>query len=97
MSMAVFKEEELKVLGDICLRIFSLFGLTRVKRFSGDDEVQMVECNNLTLINLILKMFGPMHERTLTLVLLTIQIFCSAIAFAIRYPLAFLLFGEVRA
>jgi len=97
MSMAVFKEEELKFLGDICLRIFSLFGLTHVKRFSGDDGVKMVECNNLTLINLILKMFGPMHERTLTLVLLAIQIFCSAIAFCIRYPLAFLLFGEVIA
>eukprot|EP01120_Amphizonella_sp_Union-15-10_P008801 TRINITY_DN3234_c0_g1_i1.p1 TRINITY_DN3234_c0_g1~~TRINITY_DN3234_c0_g1_i1.p1 ORF type:complete len:375 (-),score=26.70 TRINITY_DN3234_c0_g1_i1:4-1128(-) len=40
---------------------------------------------NFTVINLTLYLFGPMHERTLTTVLLFFQIFCCAIGFLIRY------------
>lgn len=38
----------------------------------GDDE--FIECNNMTLINLVLKILGPTHERTLTAVMLFIQV-----------------------
>ena len=57
----------------------------------------MVECNNLTLINLILRVTGPMREDSLTLVLLGVQVACSLLVFAIRYPLAYLLYGEIVA
>lgn len=43
------------------------------------------ECPNCTLICLVLRLGGPMSERTLCITLLTIQIFCSALAFYIRY------------
>jgi len=96
-SMAVFKQEELKPLGDIALKLLSLLRLANVRRYRDEMGVDMVECNNLTIINFVLNICGPMHEETLTIVILAIQIICSALAFCIRYPLAFLLFGEVIA
>lgn len=41
----------------------------------------------MTLINLLLKVFGPMHERNLTLLLLLLQVVGSAVTFSIRYQL----------
>ena len=38
-----------------------------------------------------------MHEQTLTVFLLGLQVLCTVIAFTVRYPLAYLLFGEVVA
>ena len=55
----------------------------------------LVEFNNLTIINLLLKFSGPTHEKNVTLVLLLFQVFCSLVAFMVRYPLAYLLFGEI--
>eukprot|EP01038_Epipyxis_sp_PR26KG_P012279 gene12279-16468_t len=43
------------------------------------------ECPNCTLICLVLRAFGPMYEPSLCIVLLTIQVICSAFAFYIRY------------
>jgi UDP-N-acetylglucosamine--dolichyl-phosphate N-acetylglucosaminephosphotransferase len=68
--------------------------LAHVRRFEV-DTVAMVEFNNLTIINLFLKLLGPLHERHLTLLLLLLQVACSALAFAIRYPLAYYFFGEI--
>lgn len=38
----------------------------------GDDD--FIECNNMTLINLVLKLLGPIHERNLTVIMLIIQV-----------------------
>lgn len=38
----------------------------------GDDD--FIECNNMTIINLVLKMLGPTHERNLTVVMLFLQV-----------------------
>ena len=46
-----------------------------------------IECPNCTMICLVLRLFGPMRERTLCLVLLLIQLLCSGVAFYIRYHL----------
>ena len=96
MSLATFKAKELKPLGKLALAIFKPFGLVHMEQFTKDDE-SYVTVNNLTIINFILKLFGPMHERSLTILLLVIQVLCSCIAFMIRYQLALLLFGEVIA
>lgn len=45
------------------------------------------ECPNCTLICLVLQKFGPMRERTLSIVLLSIQILCSMFVFFLRYVL----------
>lgn len=44
-----------------------------VHRGESEDGA-FTECNNMTLINLLLKVFGPTHERNLTLLLLLLQV-----------------------
>ena len=44
-----------------------------VKRGQGGND-EFVECNNMTLINLVLKILGPTHERDLTTIMLLIQV-----------------------
>lgn len=44
-----------------------------------------VECPNFTILCGILRLFGPMRERTLTIVILIIQALSAALAFFIRY------------
>ena len=56
----------------------SILGLVYTKEIPNEDEV--IEMNNLTNLNLTLKLFGPMSERNLTIVLLLEQVFCSFIA-----------------
>jgi hypothetical protein len=43
-----------------------------MRRFDVEGEA-MVEYNNLTIINLLLKAAGPLRERDLTLLLLLLQ------------------------
>lgn len=43
-------------------------------RQSSDGDDEFIECNNMTLINLVLKMLGPTHERNLTTIMLLIQV-----------------------
>ena len=54
--------------------------LVHVKEYETDDGV-IIEFNNLTIINLALKLFGPLHERSLTCILFGFQILCSCVAF----------------
>jgi hypothetical protein len=51
---------------------FSCLNLAYVRRFEVEG-VAMVEYNNLTIINFLLKLLGPLHERDLTLLLLAVQ------------------------
>ena len=64
----------------------SILKLVTMETNVGDkkDEIRV---NNLTLINFVLRITGPTHERTLTLYILCIQIACSCVAFFIRYGL----------
>ena len=53
-----------------------------LKRAAGDTE-----CPNLTILCAVLRVFGPMSERSLTLTLLVLQGLCSCLAFFVRYVL----------
>jgi len=46
-----------------------------------------LECPNLTLLCLVLRVFGPMKEQSLTTVMLIIQLLSSVLAFYIRYKM----------
>ncbi|XP_065581482.1 UDP-N-acetylglucosamine--dolichyl-phosphate N-acetylglucosaminephosphotransferase-like [Artemia franciscana] len=48
-------------------------------------EDSVVEFSNMTLINTVLSILGPMREDNLTKTLLLIQVIGSAVAFVIRY------------
>jgi UDP-N-acetylglucosamine--dolichyl-phosphate N-acetylglucosaminephosphotransferase len=56
----------------------------------GKDGV--IEMNNLTIINFVLMLVGPTHERNLTVIMLLFQVLCTLIAFGIRYQLVKLVF-----
>ena len=96
MSLEKVKVCELNAVGRILINFTKVLKILHVKEYceNGSDHV---EFNNLTLINYVLKICGPLHERTLTCVILGLQILCSCIAFTIRYPLALLFYGEVVA
>lgn len=87
ISWSSFKKSEINTLGKWSLNILKIFRLVKVEE-SGDNLV----CNNLTIINFTIWMFGSTHERDLTTKLLIFQVFCSALAFTIRYPLAWLFY-----
>eukprot|EP00088_Acartia_fossae_P049354 TRINITY_DN5433_c0_g1_i5.p1 TRINITY_DN5433_c0_g1~~TRINITY_DN5433_c0_g1_i5.p1 ORF type:complete len:112 (-),score=21.10 TRINITY_DN5433_c0_g1_i5:514-804(-) len=94
MSTTCVPWMEVKPLGKLIINVLSKFGFLYMER-KLENGVDSVVYNNLTIINLILKFHGPMHEQSLTLVLLVIQFICSIIAFMVRYPLAHALFGEI--
>ncbi|XP_065563982.1 UDP-N-acetylglucosamine--dolichyl-phosphate N-acetylglucosaminephosphotransferase-like isoform X1 [Artemia franciscana] len=60
--------------------------LRLVSLVEKDDSV--VEFSNMTLINAVLNILGPMREDKLCKTLLLIQVIGTAVAFVIRYPLA---------
>ncbi|EGV99104.1 UDP-N-acetylglucosamine--dolichyl-phosphate N-acetylglucosaminephosphotransferase [Cricetulus griseus] len=86
MSYSKFKTKNLSFLGTFILKVAERLQLVTVHRGESEDGA-FTECNNMTLINLLLKIFGPIHERNLTLLLLLLQILSSAVTFSIRYQL----------
>ena len=54
-------------------QVAELLRLLEVQR-AEEGEDDFIECNNMTLINLVLKVLGPIHERNLTVIMLTIQV-----------------------
>lgn len=66
----------------IVLRTLKTFRLVDV-RYSPDGGI--VSCSNLTLINVLLVMFGSMREDRLTMALMALQVVGSMLAFTIRY------------
>ena len=73
------------------MQIYEFLGLVRVVESRRDGQ-SMYQCTNCTVINLVLTWIGAVNEERLTVILLVVQIVCSAIAFVIRYPLASLFY-----
>ncbi len=62
----------------------------------SQSSFRMVEMNNLTILNFILKLCGPLHEWTLAKTFLAFQCVCSAMAFVLRFYCANLLYDTVQ-
>ncbi|NXC02644.1 GPT acetylglucosaminephosphotransferase, partial [Orthonyx spaldingii] len=86
MSYSKFKTKSLSALGTNILKVVKILHVVDV-RSGTDEDGEYTECNNMTLINFVIKLIGPTHERNLTLLLLLIQVLGSTIAFSIRYQL----------
>ncbi|XP_015505102.1 UDP-N-acetylglucosamine--dolichyl-phosphate N-acetylglucosaminephosphotransferase isoform X3 [Parus major] len=86
MSYSKFKTKSLSALGTNILKVVKILHLVDV-RSGTDEDGEYTECSNMTLINFVIKLIGPTHERNLTLLLLLIQVLGSTIAFSIRYQL----------
>ena len=95
MSMAIFTDEETTKLGRFIVAFLGKFGFLHVRE-RVENGVQYTEVNNMTLINLALKFFGPMREDRLTLLLLGVQCLNSLLAFGVRFGLAKLVYDSVQ-
>ena len=73
MSFTKYKPEKLNPIGKLCIFVFKTLRVIQLQEKKGEDGLY-TECNNMTLINLLLKFFGPMHERTLVIILMGIQV-----------------------
>ncbi|KAM5132342.1 UDP-N-acetylglucosamine--dolichyl-phosphate N-acetylglucosaminephosphotransferase [Mantella aurantiaca] len=85
MSYSKFKSKDLSEVGALVVKVAETLRVIDVKRYKSDEEY--MEINNMTLINFVLKLIGPTSEKSLTIVLLLIQVFGSCVAFSIRYQL----------
>lgn len=65
----------------------------RVPRYCERDG-KLHNSGNFTLLNLILLVCGPLHERTLTIVALCVQAACCALGFFVRYKLSSLYYDD---
>ncbi|XP_073825393.1 alg7 dolichyl-phosphate N-acetylglucosaminephosphotransferase [Musca autumnalis] len=84
ISTTEFRKDELNILGKVMVTILKTLKLITWQEMPDGRVIT----NNFTLINFVLVVFGPVHERVVTEMLMGVQIFCSLVAFVIRYPLA---------
>ena len=73
MSTVKFKTSDLNLIGRLMLTVCKYL---RIAMVTEDDDDEWITMNNLTLINFIIYIFGPMHEQTITVTLLIIQVLC---------------------
>lgn len=90
MSVTTFELKNINIIGQLMLKILHTLRLVRIHKSKPKDgkKTEQIECNNLTLLNLVLYFMGPLHEKHLVTIILGIQVVCSIIAFLIRYQLA---------
>lgn len=83
MSTSKCKESDINTLGRIVIAVLEPLGLLYVKRTEEKDD-RYIEYNNMTIINLAIKILGPTEEGRLTAYLLLVQVLSSLLAFTIR-------------
>ena len=78
----------------VALRIVRRYPASAAAHKKGAvSAVNADEVSNLTLINCLLVWFGPMHERTVTILVMLLQVLGTLVALAVRYPLASTLYA----
>lgn len=73
MSKSVFKKADVNKIGELVIQTAAALKLLDVKENEGEDG-EYIEINNMTLINLLIKFTGPIHERNLTVLLMGVQV-----------------------
>lgn len=84
ISTTEFHINELNPLGKLMVTILKSLKLITWQEMPDGRVIT----NNFTLINFVLVVFGPVHEKVVTQFLMGLQVLCTVLAFAIRYPLA---------
>jgi UDP-N-acetylglucosamine--dolichyl-phosphate N-acetylglucosaminephosphotransferase len=74
----------------ILLNVLARLGIVRLTK---DPSRNITSCTNLTLLNCMLVLRGPMSEQRLALECIGLQIAGSTVAFFIRYALAGLFYS----
>ena len=73
MSKATFKKTDVNIIGKVVIQTAAALKLLDVKENKGEDG-EYIEINNMTLINLLIKFTGPIHERSLTVIVMGVQV-----------------------
>ncbi|CAD0199807.1 unnamed protein product [Chrysodeixis includens] len=82
-SRTVIIKKDMTFLTKSILKILTILHLT-----DKIEDEESITINNMTLINLFLIKLGPTSEVQLTTKLMAFQVFCTFVAFVIRYPMA---------
>ena len=69
-----FKKKDLTIVGWLMLRFFSATKFIRYREYKKHDNQMMISTTNFTIINTVLCWCGPLHEETLTRILILIQV-----------------------
>jgi len=75
-SVFQFKEKNLKPIGRLILKVYQLAGLVSIDNVVDDDD-NLSQSTNCTLINYAIKISGPIHEKDLVIRLLMFQVSVS--------------------
>lgn len=73
LSYSRFKKSDISSLGHMVLAVFRALRLVHMREGFGEDG-EYVECSNMTIINIALRIIGPTHEQRLTVYLLSFQV-----------------------
>jgi len=92
VSWTEFNRNELNLPGQLTLKLCETLRLAKFEYGAGGA----VKMSNMTIICYALYVLGPMHESSLTLVLLLLQVVCNIGALFVRYQLAGLFYDVVR-
>ena len=92
-SRFLFKPSNSKreAIGKIMISILEKLRLAKITR---NEKGTWVDCNNLTLMNLILLKFGPMNEGNLAWSVCLVQLMGSLTAYFIRYGLVHIVYNK---
>jgi len=84
MSYTEIKYEQMGIITRLVVFIIEKFNLAHIIR-----KKRHLQMSNLTILNFILRITGPIREVTLTKILIALQLVSCAFALFIRYPLLY--------
>lgn len=83
-SVFIIESHKIGTLGALMIWILKTLRLVQYRKVNE----QTFECSNLTIINLVLVIFGPLKEKRLVMILYGLQLLGTVLAFGIRYGLS---------
>ncbi|KAH7047629.1 N-acetylglucosaminephosphotransferas-like protein [Macrophomina phaseolina] len=92
-SVVVFAEQK-KPLRPVVAEALKVLHKLKLVRVKTDEQGNVLESTNLTILNLWLVWFGPMREDRLAMGLCALQVACGALGLWIRHRLALLVFTQ---
>lgn len=87
-SVATFKPGDISAVGHLIVNILRSLKMISYRKYEDDQGQVQIEVSNFTVLNLIMRVTGPINERDLAVYALGVQVTFSLVAFYIRYEVA---------
>jgi UDP-N-acetylglucosamine--dolichyl-phosphate N-acetylglucosaminephosphotransferase len=91
--VAKFEDKSPSRLTTLILKVLACLRLIRI---TTDEKGNITSTTNLTILNVLLVLFGPRTEKTLVQLVIATQLAGSVLAFVVRYGLASLVYDGDR-